>query len=166
MMDDYLVVVSGGGHSRFFTLESAELPELESSPRLVECGKILNPEKDVPGKELYSDSKTGRGKAPGGGPSHGYDDHRSQHEDEFDRRFAKRIIDETKRLARQKGSRRIIMVAPAQMLGLLRQNMDAIQRPDLKVQELAKDMSKFTSEQIHNHLAKEGIIPPRKRPGT
>lgn len=165
-MNDYLVVVSSGGHSRFFALESAEFPELETSPRLVECGKIANPQKDVPGKELYSDSKTGRGKAPGGGPSHGYEDHRSQHRDEFDRRFAKRIVDETKRLMKERKPRRVIMVAPAQMLGLLRQAMGAIQKSDLKVKELPKDMSKFTPEQIHKNLAKEGILPPRKRPGT
>jgi len=60
-MSDYCVIVTGGAYARFFTLEPVEFPELESGPRLVECGKIANPEKEIAGRHLYTDSKMGRG---------------------------------------------------------------------------------------------------------
>ena len=92
-MSDYCVVVTGGACARFFTLEPVEFPELESGPRLIECGELYNPEKRIPARNLYTDSKTGRHRASRGGPAHGYDDHRSQHEDEFDRRFAHEVME-------------------------------------------------------------------------
>ena len=46
-MTDYCIVVTGGGTSRFFFLESASFPEIESSPKLVECERLVNPEKGM-----------------------------------------------------------------------------------------------------------------------
>ena len=58
----------------FFTLEPVEFPELESGPRLIDRGELFNPEKEIAERDLYTDSKMGRGRAPLGGPAHGYDD--------------------------------------------------------------------------------------------
>jgi protein required for attachment to host cells len=165
-MSDYCVVVTGGAHARFFTLEPVEFPELESGPRLVDCGKLFNPEKEIPERDLYTDSKPGRGRSPQGGRAHGYDDHRSQHEDEFERRFARQVLQETRRIARAKKARRVILAAPGRMLGLLREDLNTIFKQGLEVHKLAKDMTKFSSKQIHEHLAKERLIPARRRPGA
>lgn len=165
-MTNYCVVVTGGGNSRFFSLETASLPEIESSPKLVECGRLVNPEKGMAERELYTDSKTGRGRAPHGGPAHGYDDHRSQHEEESDRRFAQKVVKEARRFAREKQARCVVLVAPARMMGLFRQDLSIIGEHGIKVQELTKDMSKFSSRQIHNYLAKEALVPACRMPRT
>jgi hypothetical protein len=94
-MGNYCVVVASGAQARFFILEPAEFPELGIGPNLVERGELINPEKEIARRDLYTDSKTGRGRAPHGGPSHGYDDHRSQHEDELERRFARKVLEKT-----------------------------------------------------------------------
>jgi len=59
-MSDYLVVVASAARARFFTLEPAEFPELESGPNLVDQGELLNPQARIPERELFADSKTGR----------------------------------------------------------------------------------------------------------
>ncbi len=163
-MTDYCIVVTGGGNSRFFFLESASIPEIESSPKLVECERLVNPEKGLAERELYTDSKTGRGRAPHGGPAHGYDDHRSQYEEESDRRFARKVMKEAKRFTREKQARCIVLVAPARTMRLFRQDLNIIREHGIKVRELVKDMSKFSSRQIHNYLAKEALVPACRMP--
>jgi len=165
-MSDYCVIVTGGTHARFFTLEPVEFPELESGPRLIECGKIVNPEKEIAGRDLYADSKMGRGHAPHGGPAHGYDDHRSKHDEEFDRRFARKVLKRASSIAQANQARYVVLVAPANMLGLLRQELDIIRKGGIKVHILTKDMVKFPPKKIHDHLAKVQVLPPHKRPGT
>ena len=59
-MSDYLIVVVNRSLARFFTLEPVEFPELESGPRLTECGEMTNAE-IADSQELHTDSKTGRG---------------------------------------------------------------------------------------------------------
>jgi len=165
-MSDYCVIVTGGAHARFFTLEPVEFSELESGPRLIERGELFNPEREIAGRDLYADSKMGRGRAPHGGPAHGYDDHRSQHDKEFDRRFAHKVSEKASSLAQANQARYVILVAPAYMLGLLRQELDIIFKHDVKVHILEKDMAKFPPKKIHDHLAKVQMLPPLKRPGT
>jgi len=165
-MANYCVVIASGAHARFFTLKTLAAPVLESEPKLIERGELFNPEKEIPGRELYADPKSGRSRAPHGGPSHGYDDHRSQHEDECDRRFASEVLKKAKGLARAEKARHVVLIAPARMLGCLRQDLDIILKQGMKVHELAKDISKLTSAEIHDHLAKEGLLPARKSPAA
>jgi protein required for attachment to host cells len=165
-MGDYCIVVASGLHARCFTLEPVELPELESGPKLVERGELFNPDKEMARRDLYTDSKTGRGRAPHGGPSHGYDDHRSQHEDELERRFARRVLEKTRRVAEANKARCVVLVAPARMLGLLRQHLVIIRKRGMEVHGLAKDMTKFSPKQIHDYLAREQLLPACKRPRT
>jgi len=165
-MSDYCVIVAGGAHARFFTLEPVEFPELESGPRLIDRGELFNPEKEIAGRDLYTDSKMGRGRAPLGGPGHGYDDHRLKHDEEFDRRFARKVLEKASGIAQANQARYVVLVAPARMLGLLRQEFDIIRKGGMKVHILAKDMTKFPSKKIQDPLAKIQVLPPRKRPGT
>ena len=165
-MGNYCVVVASGAQARFFILEPAEFPELGIGPNLVERGDLINPEKEIARRDLYTDSKMGRGRAPHGGPSHGYDDHRSQHEDEFDRRFARKVLEKTGRVAEANKARCIVLVASAPILGLLRQHLDIIRKRGMEVHGLAKDMTKFSPKQVHDYLAREQLLPACKRPGT
>jgi len=165
-MSDYCVVVTGGARARFFTLEPVEHPELESGPRLIECGELCNPQKEIPRRDIYAEPKTGRHRAPHGGPTHGYDDHRSQHEDEFDRRFAHEVMVEARRFVHANHARCLALVAPPHILGMIRSDLQNILKRGMVVQKLSKDMSKFSPRQIHERLARQQVLPPRKRPGV
>ncbi len=165
-MSDYCVVIASGGRARFFTLETADFPELESGPRLIDRGGLTNPGKETPERELFADSKTGGGRAPQGGPAHGYDDHREKHEDEMDRRFARSVFERIRRLATGCGARCVVVAAPSRMLGLLRQDLETLVKQGVALHTVAKDMTKFAPELVHQHLAKEGLLPGCRRPGV
>ena len=164
-MSDYAVVVIGGARARFFTLEPVEFPDLESGPRLVERGELLNPEGRLPERDLYADSKTGRGRAPGG-RAHGYDDHRSEHDEEIERRFTRQVLERANQLAQEHQARSLILAAPSRLLGFLRPDLDGLIKQGIEVKKLAKDMIKLSSDQIQAHLAKEDLLPERRRPGA
>ena len=164
-MSDYCVVVTDGGYSRFFTLEQVDFPELESGPRLIDRGELFNPDHRTLDRDLYS-SKMGRDRAPQGGPAHSLDDHRSKHDDELERRFGRMVLENALRIAKTNRSKFVVLSAPARMLGFLRQDLNIFNKHGIVVKKLGKDMTKLTSRQIHDHLAKKQILPERKSPGN
>lgn len=162
-MNQYCVVVANGAKARFFTLEETEYPELESGPNLVEMSSLKNPEmKSLSGKH-WSENKSGRNRGAKGTSAHGYDDHRSQHEDEYERRFANSIADEARRFSQSHNSSGVILVSQKRMLGFLRSAIEP-KFSGIRTKELAKDLSKLNPIELHEHLAKENLIPHRRPP--
>ncbi len=164
-MHNYLIVVADGARARFFELVPAELPPLESGPNLVELEDLVNPEIDVKGRDLWSNLKSGRGRAPGEGPAHGYDDHRESHREEIERRFARqtatRIVE---RLTRHRADV-LIVAAESRMLGMLRDALGARLPAGIHLIEHAENLSRLNALHLHIHLAEEGALPPHKAPG-
>jgi protein required for attachment to host cells len=159
------VIVADGCRARFFTLEPTEFPEIESGPNLIEVHDLIQPEKEMHPRDLWSDSKNGGNRGAGGG-SHGYDDHREQHAEEYERRFARSVAEEALRLARRKDAKNIVLVAQKRMLGLLRNTLHPMLNSDVQVRELAKDLSKLGAHELHEHLAREELIPRRRSPAA
>jgi protein required for attachment to host cells len=164
-MTENCVVVAGGTHARFFTLEKSSLPEMEPGPNLVEVTGLIHPEKDLH-SELWSDKKTGRNRAPKGAGAHGYDDHRNQHEDETERRFARDVAEQAARLAKAHQVRNVTLVAHKRMLGFLRNALAPLMKAGVEVQEVPKDLVKLTAHELHEHLSRDHIIPGRKNPNS
>ena len=161
-MSDYCVVAVDGARARFFCLEPAQQPALESGPKLVEDREaLINTELELSGRDLWSDNKTGRNAA--NGMAHGYDDHRDQHTEEFKRRFAKQVADEAVQHAQLKGAKKLIVTAEKQMLGYLRNALHVSPKAGFEVTELAKDLSRLSPQDLQEHLASEGLVPPRQR---
>lgn len=165
-MNHYSVIVAGGSRARFFTLKDATVPELESGPRLVELRDLISPENKAHEGTLWSDSKTGGNRAPGGGPAHGYDDHRAQHEDEFERRFARDIAEEATRLVKSDNIQHVILVAQKRMLGFLRNALAPLLKAGVHIQEFAKDLVKLPPQDLHAHLSRQRLLPPCRRNGA
>jgi hypothetical protein len=161
-MSDYLIVVVNRACARFFTLEPVEFPELESGPRLMTRAELKNPEiKDV--REMYTDSKTGRGAAPQGGSVHGYDDKRDQHLDELRRRFAVRVLKRIQKLARAERARTVILASSARMRRFLYPDLDTLTRQGCRVHKLSKNIINFPPQKIHEYLADDGLVPKQKK---
>ncbi|MDV3238825.1 MAG: host attachment protein [Gammaproteobacteria bacterium] len=163
-MNHNCVVVAGGSRARFFTLRDAEFPEMESGPNLCEVADLVNPENELPGSDLWTNLKSGRNRGGGGSPAHGYDDHRSQHEDEIDRRFARNIAREASRLIQANATRELVLVAQKRVLGFLRNELNGLAKAGVEIRELAKDLSKLSPLELHEHLARERLIPERRSP--
>ena len=160
--DTWLIVAADGFRARFFTLESPELPLIEGGPDLVEHEDLVNPEQRVEPKERFANLKSGRNRAPGGGPAHGYDDHRNNHLHEDETRFARRLADAVKSFADRIHARHLVLAADPRLLGMLRSELDSGAVPD--VRELEKDVSGMSRPQIHQQLAAAGAVPAREPP--
>jgi protein required for attachment to host cells len=155
------VLVADGTRARFLTLEPAQSSKPKSGPPLVEKKNLINPNLDIPGRDLWSDPKTGRGRAAGGGPAHGYDDHRDQHKDEFERRFARQIAEETASFVHNRRDEQLVVAAQKRMLGFLRPELKRCLKEQVRVRELAKDFSKLNPTELYKHLAELNLVPRR-----
>lgn len=164
MKRDYLVVVADGTCARFFTLESAAQSSVESGPHLLEHDDLVNTEHEQAGGDKYSTTRTGVNLNPRGGPSHGYDDHRAQHEQEHEHRFARDIAARAVSLAQENHAGHLVLTAERHMLGLLRDALKIPVKSGIELRELAKDLTKLAPTQIHEHLAAAGVLPARHGP--
>jgi len=162
-MINYCILVCNGTRARFFSIESTNLTNPLVGPRLVEQQDLANTEASTAGKDTWTDLKSGRNTASGGGPAHGYDDHRDQHEEEFMRRFAGDVAAEAMRLIPEKKTTCLIIVAGHRMLGLLRNAMEIPTTDHVEVKEVAKDLVRFSAQDIHEYLSSAGLLPARKK---
>lgn len=155
------IAVIDAVRARIFTYDEAESNGVHaaSDRTLREELDLVNPGRR--GHDLFSTTKPGIERmVPGGGTT---DDHRDAHFDEMERAFARQIVDEVDRIARERGFARIILVTPPKMLGKLRKLDDGLQRQDLSLEYVERDLAQLTPPQIHDHLAELRLISPRRR---
>ena len=162
-MSDYLIVVVNRSRARFFTLEPVEFPELESGPRLTTHTELENPD-ILDSQEMYRDSKTGRGASPQGGGVHGYNDKRDRNLDELRRRFAVRVFDHIKKLAKAKRVRTVILAASVRMRRFLYSDFEALSQEGYQICKLSKNIINLSPQKIHEYLADNELVPEQKRP--
>ncbi len=160
-MSEYCVVVAEGSRARFFTVEPADIPEMESGPNLVEHMSLTNPEHQARGESIYADLSSGRNRTAHG-QGHGFDDHRAQHDAEVERRFARNIARHLNEMTRSNGTQRVVLCAEKQMLGFLRPTLQGSIPPGVDIREIPKDLAKLSARQLHERLSKDGHIPRRK----
>ena len=161
-MAKFAVAVINGTQARFFTLDSNALSEYESSPKLIEQGGLSSPTKELHGQELWANTKTGRNRGTNG-QAHSYDDHRQNHEIEFEKRFANKISSAMLNIIETYQARHLILVAEPQILGVMREAMNSSLFKNLNIKEVAKDICHLKSHQIHDYLAKKELLPAYNR---
>lgn len=166
-MSDYCIVVADGTRARFFSLESSDVQGMAPNARLIEQKDLISTEKDVPGREMWSDSIGRRNDPPfAQGSVHGHDDSRERQGAEFQQRFAKEIATEAVRLAQSQQAKHLIIVAETQMMGAVRQELTIPPYPKIAVEEITKDLSKLSPEQLLQHLEREDALSLAKNPGV
>ena len=139
---------------------------MESGPNLVERDCLVNSEAEMQGREIWTDPKSGRNTTSTTGMTHGYDDHRDRHMDEFLRRFANKISQNALRFTQEQHAKKLVLVAEKRMLGFLRNELAIPPHTNIEVNDLAKDLTKLNLTDLHSHLGKEGLIPQRKGPAS
>src|SRR5688500_7682369 len=109
-----LIAIVDAAHARLYTYQQVG----DAEPTLREFRDLVSAGRQH-GMELFSDKKPGNRWQEGGRGS--TDDHRMDHLSEMDSKFAKVIVDEVSRTARDEGFHHVILVASPRMLGELRQ---------------------------------------------
>lgn len=157
-MSKYLIAVIDGAKARFFTLEPIDETLPESRSHLIEHQGLWNSTQELSGRELWTDTKTGRNQSTGS-KAHAYDDGRQNHQLEYERRFVRSITQEMMELIQLQSIRQLVLVAEAQILGILRDLLVPLLPKNLNIQIVTKDLCKFKAVEIHEYLAAQKIIP-------
>jgi protein required for attachment to host cells len=167
MKSEVCVVTVDATRARFFALEVLAASPHGRLTRLVEIEDLANAGRRQREGELFSSSRPGlnssAGAFAGHGVQHGTDDRRSDHIDEFDRRFAVDTVDALSRHVAELDARRAVIVANPTMLGQLRNALARETKLKVEVSELKKELSWQSPVEVHDRLAEEGLLPPRGR---
>lgn len=163
-MSQFLITTINGATARFFTLNSASFPEAEADAtlKLIEHEGIISPEGELPGEELWSNTKSGRNRGVKG-QAHSYDDHRQNHKTEFERRFAQSITTRLLDLAQSYQAQQLILIAEPHTLGMMREVCIPMLPKQLKVNEVARDLCHLKPQELHEYLADKGQLPARRK---
>jgi len=155
-MSEYCVVVAEGAQARIFTLEPAEIPEMQSGPNLVERKTLRNRQQEA----SPSDIRRGRNRAAYG-PGHTYEEGRNDRETH--KKFARRLADEIGRLIRANGFQHLVLCADKRTLGTLRPSLGESVGNGIDLHEVPKDLLRLNPIELHDRLASEGHLPRRRR---
>jgi protein required for attachment to host cells len=161
-MSKFLVAVIDGTKARFFTLEPSDIPEYESSPKLIEHDGLFNSTKELHAQELWASTKTGRNRGASG-QSHSYDDRRQNHLVEFERRFIQAIATKISHLSQSYQVQQLLLIAEPQILGLMREAVIPGLSKQIQVSEIAKDLCHLSPNELHEYLAKRELLPARQK---
>jgi protein required for attachment to host cells len=160
-MNKYLVAVIDGARARFLTLEPLDFPEHQSGPDLIEQDNLSNETGDKADQELWANVKTGRNRGSGG-RAHSYDDHRQNHRVEFEKRFTQDIANKIAQLIQEHEPQELVLVAEPQILGIMRDTLNAGGLRGVRCSELAKDLCHLKAHDLHENLASKGLLPPHR----
>jgi protein required for attachment to host cells len=163
-MNTTCIVVADGGRARFFGVEPVESPRAKT--RLVERAVLDNPdlrtrEKSATGRE-HTETHTNRD----AGPVHPVGAQRERHRLELERRFGHEIALKAAEIANRWDAGTVVLIADPRLLGLMREYMRDALKPAIELKELAKDFTKLTPEELHDHLARNSIVPARRQTVT
>ena len=155
-MDEQLIAVVDGARARYFTVGARQTPSGEEKNKLLEVETLVNPAHRLNDGELFSDNRPGLRKAFAHGPGHGVDDKRDAHTDEFDRKFAKLVIEKLAELIRDHDTKYAILAAGPKMLGHLREYRDLL--PRVEIGELPKHLTELSAHDLCLRLEADELI--------
>jgi len=172
-MHGYCILVAEMARARIFTLEPAEFPEMETSPRLLERRTLANPQHKASEGQIWTDTRrgahkehmsTGQKGEPTGIPHHNYDEHRENNERMSNRSFARDVVEDLKRVVGRTPVDHVVVCAEKQMLGYLRPELEQALPRDVQVDVITKDLANLSPHALHMKLAGDGVLPEQKRP--
>lgn len=164
-MQRICIAIVDAARARLYTFHELAGPTGTPTQELREEVDLVDPDRRMRPGELFSDTRPGSDRTPSG-RGYAVSDGREAHMEEMDRRFAGEIIARLAELVRDRACRRLILVASPRMLGELRQAGGRLLGGEIAVDEVSRDFTHLSSAQIHDHLAGEGLLPPRERLGA
>ena len=145
------VAIVDAAHARFFRYSDDK-----GRPALEELADRVSPGRQAHG--MFADDHRGNSST---GPRSATDDHRTDHIDELDSRFAREVVAELSQIVRDNKFAHLIVVASPKMLGKLRIELVSLRRNGIAIDEIPQDLTRLTSPQVHDHLAALHVIDPR-----
>lgn len=155
-MAHQMIAAVDGARARFFTVGTRSTPSGEEKNKLDEVESLINPAHRTKDGDLFSESRPGLRKAFAGGPGHGVDDKRDAHTDEFDRKFAKLVMERLGELVAEHEITSVILASGPKMMGHLRERKQRI--PGAVVGELPKHLTELSPHDLCLRLEADDLI--------
>jgi len=135
---------------------------------LREVRDLVNPGRRMKQGDMFSETRPSLSNSPkpgpNGDPGSAKDDHRDDHVENMDMKFAKEIVEELEKILRAEAYGHVILAASPKMLGEVRKQANGtLKRNGLVVHELPNDLANLSATQLHDHLASLELIPSRQR---
>lgn len=159
-MSPVLIIVTDGTKARFFDVEATENLQGELRLQLVEREPVLNLNHRLLGQDLWSGAESQAGYQGGKGQTHSYDDHRRDHEVEFERRFVQAIASQVLSQHQTEPIQRLLLVAESRVLGLLRDGLIPTLPKTMKVSEVSKNLCQLNLHELRDYLLAKGVLLP------
>lgn len=158
-MSKTCILVADRARARFFAPEQLrEGAPLSRSVHLKELrAALVDPEGELTGKEMFSNTRSGSNRAPHGA-GYEYDDHRAGHREEVERRFARQVASELAKLQRERDFSKLVLAVEPHMLGLLRQALKDKLPASIETHELHADLSWHDPAHIQASLERHGVL--------
>lgn len=144
------IAIVDAARARIFVYDHGALREICD---LASAGRRMNP------GDRLADPRPGSERGPSGQHT-ALDDHRANKLANQDMEHAKQAAGQILHVVGAHHVEHLIVVASPHMLGQLRRQG----YPDgVEVDELARDLTHLTEAQLHDHLARAGLVDPRPR---
>ncbi|MCA9549604.1 MAG: host attachment protein [Myxococcales bacterium] len=157
-MERYCILVADGTRARFFVYKERVWEWGEPRPRLTEQADLVNPEHALAGVDVYREARSSAHPANSSGHHTAYDDHRDDNRREGRRRFARRVVDRLGEVAKGARAEHLVVCAGPELMGVLRPELDRGLHPRLRVEEVTRDWTQLSTEDLQGHLVREGIL--------
>jgi protein required for attachment to host cells len=157
------LLVADAARARFITLQPPDELTPDQGSRLVEHSDLVNPEAELPDRELFSE-RSGRTHGSPSGSAHGSDDHRARHREELERRFARRVLEAAQRFVAERSLGRLVIAAEPHLLGVLRAELERHPLSGASVVDIAEDLSRRALDDIAAVLAHRGLLSAAQAP--
>ena len=147
------VIVADGSHARLLVFNYHYGP-MRGALRLIECSRLDNPECTIRGRRDSRKINSGYDSA-----SNSHTDHRAQHDNELQRRFASHIGKQIQALVTMGNVSAITLVANTRMMSLLQSALEPAARVGVSIRTLQRDYTWCTPAQVQQRLSENGLIP-------
>ncbi|HWA72591.1 MAG TPA: host attachment protein [Polyangiaceae bacterium] len=152
------ILVADRARARFLVPERLrQSAPFADAVRLRELQALVDPEGEMTGNEVFSNTRSGSNRAPRGATFE-YDDHRTRHREEVERRFAAQIAEKLADFVRERGPEKVVLVVEPRMLGLLRPRLWGKLPAAIETFELPEDLSWHAPSQIQAVLKQHGAL--------
>lgn len=148
-MNRTVIVVADAARARIYTFDRSVEPDGPHEDLREERDLVDSERRERP-SELSSDAFM-------------FDDHRQQHLNELDTRFAKDIVAAVETIVRDRGYRKLIVVTSSRMIGDFRKHFEPLLHAGVTIEEVPHDYTKLTTTALRDRLAELGMVPARQR---
>lgn len=153
------ILVADGGRARLFAVQPPG--RFDRRVKVEEVADFIHPAQRMADGQRFSTTKPGvRNRPDRAGHGKGLqtsDDRRDGHDAEEGRRFAETVVHGLAQHLRQTTVRKVVVVAEARFLGVLRKVLAKHALP-VPMEEWDKDLSHLDGEQVYERLVDAGLL--------